>query len=157
MYKKILVCLDGSELAEQILPYAVEQAFHFNSKLVLLKVFIEPGFAGLAVPGFPSVRLETSGMDKQIPKEEEEAKKYLNTVAEKILAQKGLKAECIAELGVPGETIVKFAGDNNIELIMLATHGRSGAGRVILGSVADYVVRHAKVPVLLIRPEDTKK
>jgi nucleotide-binding universal stress UspA family protein len=157
MYKKILVCLDGSELAEQILPYAIEQAFHFNSKLVLLRIFSEPGFAGLAVPGFPSVRLETGGMEKQIKKEEADANQYLNTVAESILAQKGLKADCVAELGVAGERIVEYAADNNIELIMLATHGRSGPGRVILGSVADYVVRHARAPVLLVRPMENSK
>jgi nucleotide-binding universal stress UspA family protein len=152
VYKKILVCLDGSELAEQILPFAVEQAFHFNGKLILLKVFTEPGFVGLAVPGFPAVRLETGGVEKQIKKEEEEAKKYLDTVAAQILAQKGLKADCAAVLGVAGEAIVKYTEENNIDLITLATHGRSGPGRVILGSVADFVIRHARVPLLLIRP-----
>jgi nucleotide-binding universal stress UspA family protein len=153
MYKKILVCLDGSELAEQILPFAIEQAFHFNSKLVLFKTYSEPGFVGLAVPGFPSVRLETGGEEKQLKKEEVESRQYLNTVAEKLLTQKGLKAECAAVMGVAGETIVKYTADNNIELIALATHGRSGPGRVILGSVADHVIRHARVPILLIRPE----
>jgi nucleotide-binding universal stress UspA family protein len=152
MYKKILVCLDGSEMAEQILPFAVEQAFHFSSKLVLLKVFAEPGFVGLAVPGFPGVRMETGSVGKQIKKEEEEAVSYLNTVAAKLLAQKGLKADCVAVLGVPGETIVKYAAEYKIDLITLATHGRSGPGRVILGSVADYVVRHSQLPILLIRP-----
>jgi nucleotide-binding universal stress UspA family protein len=152
VYKKILVCLDGSELAEQILPYAVEQAFHFSSKLVLLMVFTEPGFVGLAVPGFPGVRLETGGMEKQIKKEEETAKTYLNTIAEKVLAQRGLKADCVAVLGVAGETIVQYAEDNAIDLITLATHGRSGPGRVILGSVADHVVSHSRIPILLIRP-----
>jgi nucleotide-binding universal stress UspA family protein len=157
MYKKILVCLDGSELAEQILPFAVEQAFHFNSKLVLLRVFAEPGFMGLAVPGFPAVRLETGGLEKQLKKEEEEAKTYLDGVAQKLLVQKGLKADCVTVLGVAGETIVKYAAENNIELITVATHGRTGTGRVIMGSVAEFVVRHAQVPVLLIRPVDGRK
>jgi nucleotide-binding universal stress UspA family protein len=157
MYKKILACLDGSELAEQILPFAVEQAFHFNSKLVLLRIYSEPGFVGLAVPGFPAMKLETGGVEKQLKKEEAESMQYLNSVAENLLAQKGLKADCAAAMGVPGETIVKYAADNNIELITLATHGRSGPGRVILGSVADYVIRNARVPILLIRPLEIKK
>jgi nucleotide-binding universal stress UspA family protein len=154
MYKKILVCLDGSEMAEQIIPFAVEQAFHFNSKLVLMKIYAEPGFVGLAVPGFPAVRLETGGVEKQVKKEEEESLRYLNTVAANILAQRGLKADCEVILGVAGESIVDYAADsdNGIELIALATHGRTGPGRVILGSVADYVIRYARVPILLIRP-----
>ncbi len=152
MYRNILVCLDGSELAEQILPFAIEQALHFGSKLVLFKSFSESGIVGIAVPGFPSVRLETGGAEKQFKKEAEESLQYLNTVAEHLLAEKGLKAECVAVLGSAGETIVKYAADNEIELIALATHGRSGPGRVILGSVADHVIRNARVPILLVRP-----
>ncbi|MBN1188324.1 MAG: universal stress protein [Dehalococcoidales bacterium] len=157
MYKKILVCLDGSEMAEQILPFAVEQALHFNGKLVLFKTFSEPGFVGLAVPGFPGVRLETGDLEKQLKMEEEESRKYLDSVAQGLLAQRGLKADCAAIMGVAGETIVKYAADNDIDLVALATHGRTGPGRVILGSVADHVIRHARVPILLIRPVEMKK
>jgi nucleotide-binding universal stress UspA family protein len=156
MFKKILVCLDGSELAEQILPFAEEQALHFNSKMVLIRVFAEPGFIGLAVPGFPGVPVETQGMVKQIQKEEQESKQYLKTVAERLEKQRGLAAECVTALGAAGETIVKYAEDNKVELIALATHGRSGPGRVIMGSVADHILRHAHLPILLIRP-DIKK
>ena len=56
MFKKILVCLDGSELAEKILPYAVEEAVHFDAELVLFRVFSESGLISLAVPGIPGVR-----------------------------------------------------------------------------------------------------
>jgi nucleotide-binding universal stress UspA family protein len=153
MFKKILVCLDGSQLAEQILPYAEEQVLHFNSKLVLIRVYAEPGFIGLAVPGFPGIPVETQGMGKQIQKEEREAEQYLKTIAEKLLKQRGLTAECVTLLGVAGETIVKFSADNRVELIALATHGRSGPGRVVMGSVADYILRHAHLPILLIRPD----
>jgi nucleotide-binding universal stress UspA family protein len=156
MFKKILVCLDGSELSEQILPYAEEQALHFNSKLVLIRVYTEPGFIGLAVPGFPGVPIETQSMGKQIEREEQEANKYLKTIAERLLKQRGLTAECIAMLGTAGETIVKYAAENKVELIAIATHGRSGPGRVVMGSVADYVLRHAHLPILLVRPEIKK-
>jgi nucleotide-binding universal stress UspA family protein len=156
MFKKILVCLDGSQLAEQILPFAEEQALHFNSKLILIRVYAEPGFIGLAVPGFPGIPVETQGMGKQIQQEEQEAEQYLKTIAERLLKQRGLTAECVTLLGVAGETIVKFSADNKVELIALATHGRSGPGRVVMGSVADYILRHAHLPILLIRP-DIKK
>jgi nucleotide-binding universal stress UspA family protein len=156
MFKKILVCLDGSELAEQILPYAEEQALHFSSKLVLIRTFSEPGFIGLAVPGFPGIPVETQNMGKQIQREEEEAGKYLKTVAERLLKQRGLSAECVTVLGAAGEVIVKYAAENKVELIAIATHGRSGPGRIVMGSVADYVLHHAHLPVLLIRPEIKK-
>ena len=156
MFKKILVCLDGSELSEQILPYAEEQALHFISKLVLIRVYTEPGFIGLAVPGFPGIPIETQGMGKQIEREQQEAEQYLKTIAEKLLKQRGLTAECVTMLGVAGETIVKYAAENKVELITLATHGRSGPGRVVMGSVADYVLRHAHLPILLVRPEIKK-
>jgi nucleotide-binding universal stress UspA family protein len=153
MYKKILVCLDGSELAEQILPYAEEQALHFNSKLVLFRVYAEPGFIGLAVPGFPGIPIETQNMAKQIQKEEEDAVNYLKNIAAKILKQRGIAAECVTSMGAPGESIVKYAIENNLELLAIATHGRTGAGRLVMGSVADYIVRHAHLPILLIRSE----
>lgn len=156
MFKKILVCLDGSELAEQILPYAEEQALHFNSKLVLIRTFSEPGFIGLAVPGFPGIPVETQNMGKQIQREEEEADKYLKTVADRLLKQRGLSAECVTVLGAAGEAIVKYAAENKVELIAIATHGRSGPGRIVMGSVADYVLHHAHLPILLIRPEIKK-
>jgi nucleotide-binding universal stress UspA family protein len=156
MFKKILICLDGSELAEQILPYAEEQALHFNSKLVLIRVYSEPGFIGLAVPGFPGIPVETQNMGKQIQKEEQEAEKYLKTVADKLLKQRGLAADCVTVLGAAGEAIVNYAVENKIELIAIATHGRSGPGRMVMGSVADYVLHNAHLPVLLIRPEVKK-
>jgi nucleotide-binding universal stress UspA family protein len=156
MYKKIMVCLDGSGLAEQILPYAEEQALHFNSKLVLIRVYSEPGFIGLAVPGFPGIPIETQNMGKQIEMEAQEADKYLKIISEKILSQRGLAAECVSMLGAAGETIVKYALENKIDLIAIATHGRSGPSRVVMGSVADFILRHSHIPVLLIRPEPKK-
>lgn len=156
MYKKILVCLDGSELAEQILPYAEEQALHFNSKLALIRVYSEPGFIGLAVPGFPGIPIETQNMGKQIQKEEQEAVKYLKTIADSLLKHRGLTTECVTMLGSAGEAIVKYATENKVELLAIATHGRSGPGRIVMGSVADYVLHHAHLPILLIRPEIKK-
>jgi nucleotide-binding universal stress UspA family protein len=156
VFKKILVCLDGSELAEQILPFAVEQALCFDSQLVLLRVFTEPGFIGLAVPGFPGIPVEARAVEKQIQQEENEAREYLKVIADRLLSEKGVKAEYVSTYGVAGETIVKYASENEIELLALATHGRSGPGRVIMGSVADYVLRHLHLPVLIVRPVETR-
>ncbi len=152
MFKKILVCLDGSELAEQILPYGIEQASHFDSQIVLCRVFSEPSITTIGIPGFPAMPMETSGLAKQTTKNETEAINYLKTVADRLQKQQGLQVDCTALIGPAGEAIVKYADQNGVELIAIATHGRSGLGRVLIGSVADYVIRQTRIPILLIRP-----
>jgi nucleotide-binding universal stress UspA family protein len=152
MFKKILVCLDGSELAEQILPYAIEQARHFESRVVLCRVVAEPAITSIGIPGFPAVSIETTSMAKQVTKNELESVSYLKTLADRLKNEQGLSVECVALFGPSGEAIVKYAAENQIDLIAIATHGRSGLGRVLIGSVADYVIRKSRIPILLIRP-----
>jgi nucleotide-binding universal stress UspA family protein len=156
MFNKILVCLDGSDLAEQILPYAVEQALRFESKMVLFMAFTEPGLTSVALPGFPGVPVETRGMEKQVQKEEKDAGDYLKTVADKLLSENKIEAECVTVFGVAGQSIVQYASENEVDLIAIATHGRSGLGRAVIGSVADYVIRQSGIPILLIRPGKSK-
>jgi nucleotide-binding universal stress UspA family protein len=155
MFKKILVCLDGSELAEKVLPYAVEQARHFKSELKLLRIIHEPSIISLAIPGMPAMPMETSGMERQITREEQEAESYLKKLADKILKEEKIKVSYDQTLGIAGPSIIEFANSNAIELIAIATHGRSGPSRAVLGSVADYVIRNTAVPLLLIRPTKT--
>jgi nucleotide-binding universal stress UspA family protein len=152
MFKKILVCLDGSRLAEAILPYAVEQGKHFESELVLFKAYSETAAISLAIPGMPGVPIEAGRVEKNLIEDEKEAEKYLQSLAAKLQAETQLTISYDTGLGVAGPAIVNYAAENAIELITLATHGRSGPGRIVLGSVADYVVRHAGVPILIIRP-----
>jgi nucleotide-binding universal stress UspA family protein len=152
MYKKIVVCLDGSDLAEQVLPYAAELAQRFTSELVLLRVVPEPVIVTPGIPGVAGVPVVTSRMGKQVESEERQSETYLASVAERLLKQYNLHAECVTSLGAAGKTIVEYAGANEVDLIAIATHGRSGPGRVLFGSVADYVLRQSRLPVLLIRP-----
>jgi nucleotide-binding universal stress UspA family protein len=156
MFKKILVCLDGSKLAEAILPYAVEQGRHFESELVLFKAYSETAAISLALPGMPGVPIESGRVEKNLIEDEKEAEKYLQSLAEKLQAETPLTVNYDSVLGVAGQAIVNYAAENAVELIALATHGRSGPGRIVLGSVADYVVRHTAIPVLLIRPVVSK-
>jgi len=153
MYKKILACLDGSDLAEKVLPYAIEEASHANSELVLFMAISEPYFFSLALPGMPSVPIDTSRTEKLVIQEEKEARGYLNTVADKIRAEKKLNVSFDTRQGTPGPTIVTYCEEQKIDLIAIATHGRTGPGRVVLGSVADYIIRHSGLPILLIRPK----
>jgi len=157
MYKKILVCLDGSNLAEQILPYAKEQAIQFSSKVFLLQVITTSNTIATFVPGVESVTVPYPSELEQFQSEEKEAKVYLNDMA-RPLRESGLDVECITVLGAqPGENIIRCAEENEVGLIAIATHGRSGLRRALLGSVAGYVVRKSGLPILVIKPQDKGK
>lgn len=70
------------------------------------------------------------------------------------LQQKGLQLEYVALHGLQvAEAIVSYADDNNVGLIAIATHGRSGLGRLVFGSVADFVLRESGLPILLVKPK----
>ena len=151
MFEKILVCLDGSKLAEQILPYSVEQARRLGSKLVLLQAYVLPtGELLAAAHAGPSGGLDS--MDREAPKLRADALQYLEEVARPIRA-KGVDTICLALQGTAGGVIVGYAQNESVGLIALATHGRSGLGRSLFGSVADHVVREAGLPILLIKPK----
>ncbi len=168
MFESILVCLDGSPLAEAIVPYAAEKAFKFKSKVVLLQVIaphinIPPG-AGYVV--FPVKEIEpedeiTHGKTMtysevelaEIEREDGEATTYLEGIADTLRAR-GIHVETVTVHGKPGEAIVRYAKLHGVKLIALATHGRSGISRVYFGSVADYVLKETTVPLLVIRPPE---
>ena len=151
MFKKIMVCLDGSMLAEQILPYAKEEALQFKSKLILLHVSTIPTFMAPGVPGASGGPIHTKGEIEREQKDERLSQNYLEQMA-KPLRSAGIKVDCMVLAGMPGESIVNYAETEGIELIAIATHGRSGVRRLIFGSVADFVLRNSHLPILLIKP-----
>jgi nucleotide-binding universal stress UspA family protein len=156
MFKKILICLDGSKLAEVILPYAIEQARHFESELVLFRAFSESQTISLAMPGMPGVPIDSQRVDRQLVEDEKEVTGYLKSLAEKTQAETNLTVSYDSALGSAGPAIVEYCEKQGVDLIAIATHGRSGPGRVVLGSVADFVIRHSRLPILLIRPNMLK-
>ena len=144
MYSKILVPLDGSELAEQVLPHVIELANRTGAEIVLLRVPDIPVYEYLmTVPEF-SARVREEA--------ENEARQYLVRLGEKLRAL-GLKVrtEMVYE-GAVYSTILNAAQEVGADLIAMSTHGRSGLARLVMGSVTDDVVRHAQLPVLLVRP-----
>ena len=147
MFNKIIVCLDGSSLAEQILPYATEQAQRFGSKLVLLQVLVPRSATSLLPENQPIV-----AGPEAIKKDEKEAKEYLERLAQPP-RQIGLDVDCVTILGAPGDGIVSYAAKNQCDLIAIATHGRSGLKRLFFGSVAEYVLKQSGLPILLIKPK----
>ncbi|MBN1368836.1 MAG: universal stress protein [Dehalococcoidaceae bacterium] len=151
MFEKILVCLDGSSLAEQILPYAIEEAIQFDSLLVLLQVIKIPDSASKDAADAP-VRIKEV-IEDSIRKQEQETREYFNTI-EKSLIRKGVKTKSVLLRPSPvGEAILDYAANNDIGLICIATHGHSGLGRVFFGSVAEYLLKESGLPLLVIRPQ----
>ena len=146
MFEEILVCLDGSHLAEEILPYAKEVARRFGSKLVLLEVTTSPSAVVDSTTGYYSAPTAA-----EVLREEEESSVYLEGIAQAI-QEDGLEVEFLTLPGSPGKTIVDYAEESDAGLIALATHGRSGLKRFAFGSVAEYVLKESGLPVLVKRP-----
>jgi nucleotide-binding universal stress UspA family protein len=140
MYSRILVPLDGSATAELALPHAIALAKLSGAKLVLLRV-IEP---------FPPVR-SMSPADLRAVKSQaiEWAEEYFERLAGPLHDQE-IDAETIIMEGRAGVQIAQFAEENEIDLILLSSRGRTGITRWLMGSVADRVIRGASIPVLLV-------
>jgi nucleotide-binding universal stress UspA family protein len=155
MFEKMLVCLDGSPLSEQIVPYALKQAQLSHCEVVLVHVISEPFFITPGVPGVPGYPVQTDSMVKQLGQNLENARKYLNHIG-LAFRKLGLKVTNITLEGAAGELIVEYANKNKIDLIAMATHGRSGITRAVMGSVADYVLKEVTLPLLLIKPQPEK-
>jgi nucleotide-binding universal stress UspA family protein len=143
MIDRILIPLDGSDLAEQALPHGVLQARRFGAHIFLLRVVepIPPAAAEWAVP--PDLEAIQEG-----------AASYLAGIV-KPLVKQGLRVDYCVRMGPPAETILAFARAEGVNLIAMSTHGRSGIGRWVYGSVADKVLRGAGTPVFLIRASES--
>lgn len=148
MYKKILVPLDGSDLAESALAHVRPLAKCMGSEIVLLRVASVPVGAYMLVTEPRLIEDARQGV-------EDEARDYLKGVAAALRAD-GFKVSIEVGTGVIGDTIQEFAMQVHADLIAMSTHGRGGLARLVIGSVADQIVRHSKVPVLLVRPSMTQ-
>ena len=148
MYKKILVPLDGSELAESILPQVVPLAKCMDAEIVLLRIVSLPVSAYLVATD-PRLAIDIR------EDAEGDAFDYLNGIAAKLRAE-GIKSSVEIGTGVVAETIQDFAKNSRVDLIAMSTHGRGGLARLMIGSVADHLVRNSHLPVLLIRPQSKK-
>jgi nucleotide-binding universal stress UspA family protein len=152
MYRRILVPLDGSPLAEAALPHAIELAKCTGAGITLFQVSSVMPVATTLGP------LTVSGADAAIAMEameadEKAAAEYLAEVARrKELA--GIPVQTEVVRGAAAVEIVERARAGDVDLIAMSTHGRSGLGRLVFGSVADQVLREARMPILLIRPRE---
>ncbi|HEY5639442.1 MAG TPA: universal stress protein [Dehalococcoidia bacterium] len=144
--KKILVPLDGSEVAKSILPVIEEFAKTMGASLVLYHSVAPLS----AYPGFESAGAAALG--EAIEEMQRQAKEILARAAEEVVSR-GVEATTVVSLGTPVDGVLTAANELDVDLIAIATHGRSGFGRAVLGSVADGVIRRsADVPCLVVRP-----
>ncbi len=152
MYRKIVVLLDGSELAEGVLPHVAEVIRDRGSQVYLLSV--APLTKGIAPTGV-DVRSPSAGMREGRDRIKRELVEYLQTAA-KGLEPVAVDVQVSVRFGRPADEILAFASDVGADLIAMSTHGRSGISRWVFGSVADRVLRGATCPVLLVRAGQTQ-
>jgi nucleotide-binding universal stress UspA family protein len=140
---KILVPLDGSEVAASALPFAAMLAKALRAAICLFQAVPEPI---TIYPGAEAV------FDPRVQKEVEAAAQKSLALKAVDLAEQGVMTESVTSFGNTVDGIVGAAERQKANLIVMSTHGRSGMGRIILGSVADAVVRRTLLPVVLVRP-----
>ena len=176
MFQKTLICLDGSKLAEEILPYAAEHVQGFKGEAILLQVIT----AHITIPPPESTHVLTFGRDskpdqvhtadigktttlepkaglqlREIEREQGESKAYLDGIADR-LRTNDLKVKTVTLQGDVSDTILNYAQSSNISLIAMTTHGKSGLKHGVLGRVALDILKETSVPVLLIKPSGKK-
>lgn len=159
MYKKILVPLDGSKLAECALPHAEELAKRYEVEEVILVSATERVKRQTSAP--EARELYHAGEDTMIHKggsditvtfgkKEMQAQKYLVRVAKTVRA-KGFKVRIDVLCWPPAESIASYADRNEADLIVMSSHGRTGASRWAHGSVASKILQLSCVPVLIVK------
>jgi nucleotide-binding universal stress UspA family protein len=159
MYKKILVPLDGSKLAECALPHAEELAKGCDTEEIILVSVTEQVRGRTQAPEAqelyrgsdrPGVAATNSEIVLTLGKKERQAQRYLDKIA-KGLEAKGVKVRTEVLFWPPAEAITSYADQNGVDIIVMSSHGRSGISRWVWGSVADRILRSVCVPVLIVR------
>jgi nucleotide-binding universal stress UspA family protein len=150
MYKKILVPLDGSELSEHALEHLRAIAGGPKALKVVLLRIVEPVVIPLA-GGQYAVKQALETREQA----DTDAKNYLNKLAGQ-LEEEGMSVKTVITHGMPADDILNYATKNKVGLIIMSTHGRSGISRWLFGSVAEKVIRHSTVPVLVSPPHGTR-
>ena len=144
MYERILVPLDGSELAEGAVRHAEEIARATGAEILLTQSVFIP------MPVVPEALLIAGG--KAVMEAAKSAAGYLDRIAASLRAE-GLKVRTIVEERPPADAILHVAEREEVDAIVMCTHGRSGLSRLVMGSVAESVLHATRRPVMLVKPE----
>jgi nucleotide-binding universal stress UspA family protein len=147
-FKSVVVPLDGSELAESVLPTAADLANSLDLEIVLLRIYGMPYAVRSAGEGF----FDNKQIGAFITGLESETREYLEEKTAN-LRKSGVKnIRTLVRQGLPADEIISCARETPNSLVAMCTHGRSGVKRWVLGSVTETVVRHSTNPVLVVRP-----
>lgn len=136
----LVVPLDGSTLAEGVLTRAAETAMSARARMILVRAAMAHTF-----PGADPIEAQVSVV--------KEAETYLDDVAARMRAVGVKDVRCSVWYGAAAPAIIDAAALNHADLIVMMTHGRSGLGRLVMGSVAESVVRGTTTPILLMRAD----
>jgi nucleotide-binding universal stress UspA family protein len=147
MYKRALVPLDGSPVAESIMPFLMQIAGPLDMAVTLLRV-VEPLPPIVGDGGQPVIVDDVQARTR-------DAEEYLAPLAA-MLRARGVNSSWAVRQGRPDKEILAGACDAGADLIAMSTHGRSGLGRLLFGSVAEQVLRHADVPVFMMRETEAQ-
>jgi nucleotide-binding universal stress UspA family protein len=146
--RNILVTTDFSDFSTSAVEYAASFALLYGAKIHLIHV-IEPG----SVVGVRNIELNASTLDAELEANaQEEMRKFVywklknNTNLEQVILR-----------GDPHKEIVKYAQEHDIDLIVIATHGRSGLAHILMGSVAEKIIRLSPMPVLAVKPPEMRE
>ena len=145
--KRLVIPLDGSVLAEKVVSCAVELAEKLNLEVILLRVYLMPGVAYPTGRYAPDWKL----LDKET---RQRASEYLRGQIRQVQNQGLDRVSFRVVEGSAAEKIIEVARENPESLIVMSTHGATGAGRWVLGSVTERVIRHADTAVLVVRAKN---
>jgi nucleotide-binding universal stress UspA family protein len=145
-FKRILVPLDGSSLSERALPVAMSLARKYDGQIILLYALERSGFLMKTIT-HPQARELADQLNQQA---EAEAQYYLMDHQDR-LAKQGFDVRFLVGNHAAAEEIINAAVEENVDLIVISTHGRGGLARWAYGSVTEKVARHARCPVLVVR------
>ena len=151
MYQKLLVPLDGSPRAESILPHVEHLATRFKAKVIFFQA-VEPPLQFIN-PSLYETTIQTDVLQEHIKdfkRRQDEITAYLNGVQEGF-RKKGIDTGILVEQGSAVDTIIAAAQRENVDLIAIASHGRTGMSRVFYGSVTAGIMQKIDRPILIIR------
>lgn len=154
MYKRILVPLDGSPRAEKVLPHVEGLARSQEAELILLHVIEPPAIAvPISAPAIAPAAARMASLDDILIQAEDQAKIYLHQTKVR-LEKEGISCSTRIDTGNIVQKIVDTADQQDVDLVAMSSHGRSGLGTAFFGSVAVSVLHRIERPILLIRAND---
>jgi len=146
MFKKILVCVDGSECGEHAAQVAIDIAWKFGAEVVLINVC---DLAAATAPFLvaPEAIPNIGGIGEYMC----DAQKTLLAEARQLFEKQGISLKVRGDMGQPVDLIVRAAEEERADLIVLGSRGMGGFTRLMLGSVSDGVLHHAHCPVMIVK------